>query len=301
LKVVVGVDVDPVLPRMMSTRPDGNIWAPLDALRSLLEIAGASLPRMTWLIRSDHTVLFSTGDFASGYLRNQFLWDKLRINGHELGWHLHHLSMRGGILRFDPDPDWFGEAIETLNRHFPVRATRIGWDYGSNKLMQRLEQVGVVVDFSALPGNIQWQPAGHDTCIIDWRRCPTRPYYPSRRDYQLPGTDAHNLLEIPITQFERSGTEIVKQVVKRTLHRPFSLIGTRNKTRLMTERWPKLPTPESEIAAFFWHPEDLAGDGLNNLRTNIEALRREYDAEFVTASEAAALYSCPSVVTDSGA
>src|SRR5258707_8023930 len=107
-----------------------------------------------------------------------------------------------GCLGLDPEQRWFDSAHAALAGHFPIRATRTGWDYGSAWLFRKLDALGVTLDFSALPGNIAWHRAGGDTLTMDWLRCPTQPYFPSAADCQQPGD--LKLLEVPIAQFAQS-------------------------------------------------------------------------------------------------
>ena len=114
---------------------------------------GHALPVITWLIRSDETVRFCTGSYSSGFTSRQKLWRSLANQGHELGWHMHNLSFdwSRGRFSFDPNPYWLSAAHDSLTEHYPVRATRVGWDYGSTELFNTLDRIGIRIDFSALP------------------------------------------------------------------------------------------------------------------------------------------------------
>jgi hypothetical protein len=286
MKILLGCDVDPVLPPLLENRPGTDVWRCLGNIDQLVRAMGEDLPPVTWLIRSDESVRFSTDSFASGYTTREALWQSLVARGHELGWHLHLTSYdpRRRCFEFDPDPAWLGEARDALAAHYDVRATRTGWDYGSNVLFQRLDALGVAIDFSALPGNIVWHWAGHDKMTIDWSRCPATPYHPSPDDHQRPGT--LKLLEVPITQFENSLVGVTKRLGWRLRNGCYALSGLRRKTRMLTEAWSSLPRARGPVWAFYFHPEDLQGRGLANFRQNVEGLRMVRDAEFVTASGA---------------
>ena len=92
VKVLIGCDVDPILPALLTRRPEGDIWAPLDRIPRLLGALGRDLPPITWLIRADETIRYSTGDYASGYASRQRMWSDFRNRGHEFGWHMHLLD-----------------------------------------------------------------------------------------------------------------------------------------------------------------------------------------------------------------
>lgn len=288
MKIVIGCDVDPVLPVRLTKRPAANIWQCLDNVERFIDRAGADLPPITWLIRSDESVRFSTGRFDSGFLEKAPVWRSLADSGHELGWHFHPLTLAAprGLFCLDPDPAWLPAAHEALARHFVVRSTRTGWDYCNNVLLQRLDALGIQVDFSALPGHIGWQRSGDETVVVDWSRCPRVPYHPSVDDYQRAG--ALRLLEVPIAQFTNSSFGIATRVLWRLRHGNRSLTGLRHKTRMLTQPWSGLPEAApstTAVWAFFFHPEDLHDEGIAEGLSNIARLRRLPGAEFVTASE----------------
>jgi hypothetical protein len=286
MKVLLGCDVDPVLPPVLAQPPKDDIWACLDDLAEFVEVRRQQLPPITWLIRSDESVRFSTGDFTSGYVTRRQLWQRLQQDGHELGWHVHLTSFdqRRRCFGFDPDPSWFAAAFQALSKHFDIQATRIGWDFASSLFFQKLEALGIKVDFSALPGNIVWQQVGYDKLRVDWLRCPREPYHPKWDDYQCPG--AMDLLEIPITQFSNSTVGIAKRIAWRIKNGSFSVSGLRNKTKLFTEYFGSLPTSKDEVWSFYFHPDDLKADGKENFMRNLDLLRSLPNVEFITASAA---------------
>jgi hypothetical protein len=286
MKIVIGCDVDPILPPLLSHPLNNDIWKCLDHLNCLLDVAKGSLPPITWLIRSDASVRFATGDFASGYTTRRKLWETLVADGHELGWHMHLMSFdnRFGDFEFDPDPEWLSDAYRALSAYYNVQSTRTGWDYANNALFQKFEALGILVDFSALPGNLSWLPVGQQTLFVDWSHCPEEPYHPSPADYQRPGN--LNLLEIPITQFPNSIVGMARRVAMRVKNRCFAMSGMRNKTKTVASRWHVAPRSNSAVWAFYFHPEDLTRRGLSNFLSNLDYLRSLGDAEFVTASAA---------------
>jgi len=285
LKILIGADVDPILPPILSKRASSDIWMPVDLISTLIDRMGEDLPKITWLIRSDQSVQFSTGEFASGFLSRRRLWQGLAARGHELGWHMHLLTMRDGVGRFDPDPIWLKAAFDGLAKFYPVRSVRTGWDYGSNVLFRRFEELGIAVDFSALPGNLAWQKAGPDMISVDWRFCPEVPYQPHPDNYQHQCSARGALWEVPITQFRGTPADAGKRLLWRSIHGSLSWVGIRNKTRLLTQFWKQLPLPVANVCALFFHPEDLTGPGMENFVRNVYALRRSFGEEFVTASE----------------
>ena len=287
MNILIGCDVDPVLPQILDRRPDRDVWGCLNRIEALLAKMGEDMPPVTWLIRADQSVDFSTGGFDSGYSSHRALWDRVQGRGHELGWHMHTISYsaREKQFVFDPEPDWLAEAHECLASSCPVNATRTGWDYGSSALLCALDRLGVVIDFSALPGNALWFSSGKVRLMTDWRRCPTLPYHPSARDYQRSGPDPLKLWEVPAAQFRRSLAGSALRGLLRLRYGCVSMSGLTNQTQLLTDHWLRLPREASDVWAFFFHPYDLTEAGIRNFQANIRRLENLPDVEFKTATE----------------
>jgi hypothetical protein len=287
VNILIGCDVDPILPSILDRRPEGDVWERLNRINALLGELGEDMPPVTWLIRADQSVQFSTGSFESGYSNYRSLWSKLQERGHELGWHMHTMSHSPSQKQFvfDPVPSWLAEAHERLASSFPVNATRTGWDYGSSTLLSALDRLGVVVDFSALPGNALWFSVGKFRLMTDWRDCPEVPYHPSSNDYRRSGPAPLKLWEVPAAQFRRSLAGTVTRGLLRLRHGCFSMSGLTNQTQLLTDHWRKLPLEANDVWAFFFHPYDLTETGIRNFQTNIRRLHNLPDVKFKTATE----------------
>ncbi len=290
-RILLACDVDPILPRFLKHPLTTDIWNCLENVERLVNTLGEDLPPITWLIRSDESTRFSTGDFASGYSIRRMLWRRLIDEGHELGWHVHLMSYdeRRKCFGFDPDPPWLSDAHDALSAHYPLRATRTGWDYGSTVLLRRLGALGIRIDCSALPGNLLWHRVGYDRILVDWSRCPAAPYYPAPDDYQREGSGG--MLELPITQFSNPILGVAKRMAFRLRNGCFSVAGLSSRTKLLTDRWDSLPDPTGSILAFFFHPEDLSGEGMANFIENLRMLKSLPDRGFLTASAAHELIS----------
>lgn len=285
MKIVIGCDVDPVLPRDPTRRVDGDIWDSLEQIPELLSRLGADLPPITWLIRADDSVRELSGDYASGYVSRRGLWDGLRERGHELGWHMHVLTWRAGRgLIIDPEPAWLAAAHEALSRHFEIVSTRTGWDYGSDFLFGELDRLGVRLDFSALPGNRVWVAVGDRRLVVDWIDTPEHAYRPSTADYRGANGRSLDLTELPVTQFSQSLPGVMKRWVWRLRNGCFRVAGLSKKTRTLTTPWDALPA-RSDVWTFYFHPEDLEGEGMRHFLDNLARLRELPGVEFVTGAE----------------
>lgn len=294
MKILIGCDVDPVLPGVLDRAPAWNIWTPLEKIEKLISQMEDDLPPVIWLIRADQSIQFCTGSYSSGYSAKEAMWQQLLANGHEMGWHVHLMSYYAGngVFRFDPEPPWLEDAHQSLTQHFKVSVTRTGWDYGSNFLLSKLDDLGVKIDFSALPGNISWYHVGGSKLVVDWIGVSQAPYHPARDNYKRSGASSLSLVEIPITQFVNPPVGVAKRIAWRFRNNCYSLSGVTSKTRLLTEDWPDIPNIDQRLWAFYFHPDDLSDVGIRNFVKNIEKLRSLPDAEFVTPSSLNALGLC---------
>ena len=286
--VVIGADVDPRLPGMRR-RPDWDPWDTLGHIPLLESTLGADLPPITWLLRADDTIRHVTGAFDSCYTTGQDTWTRLRARGHELGWHFHHWTFGATDGGFDPNPPWLSDAHAALSRHFAVQATRTGWDYCNSGTMRTLAALGITIDFSSLPGQLVWWSIDGERILVDWKRAPATPYRPGRDDFQQPGgagDDALRIWELPIASFGATPLTMAKRVVWRALHGELSLAGVSSKTLMMTQPWLRPPW-RADVLAFHFHPEDLTAEGLATFSRNVALLKKEFNPEFVTASDAA--------------
>src|SRR5438477_3209285 len=78
----------------------------------------------------------------------------------------------------------------------------MGWDDHNNRTYRALEDLGIVVDFSAVPGlrTFTGSPPTRGENFFDWHSSPRAPYRPSRVDYRRAaqkGETASQLLEVP--------------------------------------------------------------------------------------------------------
>ena len=285
--VVIGADVDPRLPGMRR-RPGWDPWDPLELIPKFEAALGADLPPITWLLRADDTIRHVTGAFDSCYLTRQDIWTRLRARGHELGWHFHHWTFGATAGGFDPNPPWLADAHAALSRHFAIRATRTGWDYCNSGTMRRLANLGITIDFSSLPGQLVWWSIDGERILVDWH-----PRLPGRigraaTTFSSPAavTTSFASGNSRLRRFGATPVTMAKRVVWRVAHGELSLAGVAKKTRMMTQPWPCAPYA-ADVLAFHFHPEELTPEGIASFSRNVALLKRAFDPEFVTASEAA--------------
>ena len=166
----------------------------------LLEIFRRNRVQITWLFRVDD------GPMKDLMLKKfeTRIFD-LESKGDEIGIHIHtwEWDSKSNIWRQTKDHNKEYEivkrSIKTFKRclGFSPLSSRIGWNAMSNEIMRALEEEGILVDATCVPGYKSDGMYSSRDNIVDWSRAGESLYHPNRNDYQLPG--GMKLLEIPIS------------------------------------------------------------------------------------------------------
>jgi len=217
--VVISCDVDPDRERLLEGTSSGRLaWrgvtegipAIKQAVRGVTDTSSRE-PVFTWLLRADEQVRELEGTYDALVRSQRSLLESLQASGDELGWHPHFWR------RDSPSSRWFQEVedldwqVDMLRRShgalapvFPgtVESVRMGWSYHNNRTFAALEDLGITVDLSGIPGlrTFGREPPRRGENLFDWHATPRVPYWPSRVDYRRPphhGEDASNVLEVP--------------------------------------------------------------------------------------------------------
>jgi hypothetical protein len=326
LVVVIGCDADPDGDLHPQARLAG-CWRGVDEgiprLVDLLDRRFDGRPRVTWLLRADRQIEIVAGAYDYLFESRQSLWRDLAARGDEIGWHPH-------LFAWSPDADAFVPSLEAADfprdalraahagctKWYPVKSVRTGWSFHSNQLMSLLDEEGVQVDFSALPGSRVSvpRPAG-GVWSHDWSGAPTEPYHPSRQDYRRPGAGGESLdvLELPVTQVPvpagrraaRFARRLARSVREAELDRPRWRDLARRTVRV-TQRATALDAEIDRLAAraasgaptafvTYFHPHELLqASALDCVAHNLEVLNRaaethQIELHHATASAAAKL------------
>jgi len=227
LYVVIGCDCDPDRPQYGGTRYDSR--APLkwrgvtEGIQRAREIAdgiqddfGNSV-RITWCVRSDLQMKEIYGDCAWPYAEFRDLWQSLVDRGDEIAWHPHlwRWSERHGCWYQEiEDETWIGDCLQegyaalcSRMGRAPI-TSRMGWEFHNDTTMQAIDELGIKVDFSAVPGRFTRGSADHlgsvFNCYVDWRNTPEKAYVPSASDYRRAPTgneEALAVTELPMSIF----------------------------------------------------------------------------------------------------
>ncbi|HXF95062.1 MAG TPA: hypothetical protein VNI61_03050 [Gemmatimonadales bacterium] len=217
--VVTSCDTDPDRPGLLDGGPPGRLtWKGMtegvpalkDAVRGLHDSRGRE-PVFTWLLRADEQIRSLHGEYAWPARAHQSLWRSLEQSGDELGWHPHFWRRPGGSGPWAQELDDVDWQVEMLRRAHAdlaeclpggVQSVRMGWAYHNNHTCRALDDLGLAVDLSPLPGyrtlTARARPKGEN--LFDWYPSPRTPFRPSRTDYRRPprpGEESYRLLEVP--------------------------------------------------------------------------------------------------------
>lgn len=217
--VVISCDVDPDRERLLDGVPSGRLgWrgvsdgipALKESVRGLLDHDGRE-PVFTWFLRADEQIREMEGEYGWFARARRALLDSLRHSGDELGWHPHFWRrdpVTGAWYQELDDRAWQLEMLRAAHADLlpslggDLKSVRMGWSYHNNETCAALEELGIEVDLSAIPGfrTLGDNPPKRSENLFDWHTTPRAPYHPSRADYRRPARDtepAQRLLEVP--------------------------------------------------------------------------------------------------------
>ncbi len=344
LFIVIGCDTDPDRAGYLDGVPaDALTWHGMtegipclkDAVASVCDHEGKS-PVFTWLLRVDEQVRRMHGSYAWVLRNHTAFLQLLETSGDELGWHPH-------FWRFDErankwhqeslDVAWQIRMLQEAHRDylsvFPGRAlsVRMGWDYHNTQTYATLEQLGVRVEFSAIPGMCTMPRSipAHPENLFDWYPTPRHPYYPSRVDYRRPpvsGEEAFSLLEAPNFVSTShlwgmvSGLQLARKMrdlsqLRRAVARPTYWINITGRPELFApllralRRRLSRSQNANELFVTYFHPDELLPNlsslySLKSMCANLDSLLKTCASlgvtpEFVRASRIAELVQSRSI------
>jgi hypothetical protein len=172
----------------------------LPALKAVFERVGVCV---TWFVRADNQLMDVYGTAAHLLLAHEPLWARVVGAEDELGWHPHVYRWCGETRRYigERDPARFVDQLKAAHsdltsQGYRFASVRIGEAFHCNATMQAVEDLGLSVDSTAIPG----RKRDDGSRVFDWASTPNHPYHPSRADYRVAGaSDPRELLEVPMT------------------------------------------------------------------------------------------------------
>jgi len=219
MRVVIACDCDPDRPDFGGTRYDSRqklIWrgvrdgipALVAALEDWADKEGIPRPPITWCVRSDLQMAEIYGDCAWPYRQFEKLWRKLEASGDEIAWHPHlwrWSDAHGCWYQETEDDEWIAECLErgyeALCKTYGGRiiTSRMGWEFHNNVTMQKIDELGIQLDMSAVPGRRRKAKSDRGSMKhgeLDWEITGPEPYHPSCKDYRRPAVDGETALDV---------------------------------------------------------------------------------------------------------
>ncbi|HSO95961.1 MAG TPA: glycosyltransferase [Acidimicrobiia bacterium] len=179
-----------------------KLFPAVRSMRDRLEAASGRPTTFTWCWRIDPQIAEIYG--AATWLVDRYereLTD-LAVAGDEFGVHPHSWRWEGRWVSDNADPDWVSHCIdvglEGYEKSFgePSRVYKHGDNFMSNAVARQLDDAGVAVDVSLVPGMPaarRLSPAEETTgWLPDTRTVPSHVYRPARDDFRLPDRTRHD-------------------------------------------------------------------------------------------------------------
>jgi hypothetical protein len=175
-------------------------WGWTQYWRDLSECFSSKKVPVTWQIRVDNGPVMNQ---MLTLFKNEIF--ELKSLGDEIGIHIHTLTWNSEFSKWvqatNPEDErkTVFDSVEMFKKNlgFAPLSVRMGWNTMSNAIMKALDENGLVVDASAIPGKSSVGKFDKRDNIYDWSKVTTKPYNPNLDDYQLPGN--MKILEIPIS------------------------------------------------------------------------------------------------------
>jgi glycosyltransferase involved in cell wall biosynthesis len=180
------------------------------AMRDRLASASGQSTAFTWCLRIDPQIAEIYG--SSTWLADRYERELTELGGagDEFGLHPHSWRWQGRWVSDAADPDWVSHCIDVgldgYRKTFgqPCRVHKHGDNFMSTAVARQLDEAGVAVDLSIVPG----MPAARSLSpmeettgwLPDTRTVPSHVYRPARDDFRLPDrTRREGLVMMPET------------------------------------------------------------------------------------------------------
>lgn len=314
--VVIGCDTDPDRSGLLDGVSEEELsWkGMLDGIPQLknklknIRDSENSSPTISWCLRADYQIKRYYGSYNHILNKHNDFFLQLEQDGDELAWHPHFWNYDENQECWYQDcydREWqvrmLKEAHAAYIQSLPGRAksVRMGWDYHNNETFASLEEIGVEVDFSGIPG-LRIDPKNdkvRSANFFDWSLSPNHPYYPAISDYRREardGEEAFRLLEAPNFVSESffwgnvSGLVLAKKMknpmqILRALKRPTYWIGITGKPSyfnpLVAQIGRTLKKSRRIVFVTYFHPDELLPNksslySLENMHENLSSLMR---------------------------
>lgn len=286
-----------------------------ESLQGLTDGHGAE-SIITWLLRVDEQIQSMCGSYSWVLEEHGAFLRALESAGDELGWHPHFWRYDDALGRWYQelsDREWQTTMLREAHTAYVdvlpgrARTVRMGWAYHNSETYNTLEQLGVSVECSAIPGlrTLTANPDPRGENYYDWYTAPRKPYFPSRRDCRRPslGPDdpSSTLIEVPnftsrsILWGLLAGLQMARKThdlrqLTQALRRPSYAINITGRPRLFAPLAAQLRKTLAEmdrgplIFVTYFHPDELLPNrsplyACENIRVNLESLLSTCDSQ----------------------
>lgn len=220
LYVIIGCDVDPDRETFVGKIPAGTLtWRGMlegiprgkARLKDFRDNDG-NPPIFSWCLRVDHQIAAIHGSYDHVLTQHKSFLLDLENSGDELSWHPHFWKYdKSAVCWYQEywDVDFqvgmLKKAYSAYQAILPGRGktVRMGWSYHNNLTFGMMEQLGVEVDYGAIPGLKMLPKNDHvrGSNFYDSSLCEDQPFYPARSDYRRKareGEETFKVLELPV-------------------------------------------------------------------------------------------------------
>lgn len=152
-------------------------------------------------LRSDFQIKTLYGAYDYLISNTPEISDRIHGSNGEINWHIHIYEPIGNEWQLVRDEnrllDSFNEDFSHVKKIKEInhQIVRIGECVMSNKLMRTLNDSGIRIDSTALPGRRR----DDKEKFFDWESTSNAVYHPSHDDYRVPNDLAYKILEVPMT------------------------------------------------------------------------------------------------------
>lgn len=155
--------------------------------------------KMTFFVRADNRVADDQGAADFYFKKFADIWKGLHRQGHSVCWHPHpYRKETSGAWVQETQDDRIEAILRDTAKLLPEYAfdsIRMGWGFMTNRIAGLIDEMAIPVDSSAIPRPVySWE-----TSAKNWIGAPATPFFPSVKDYRVPGTPERKYLELPIT------------------------------------------------------------------------------------------------------
>lgn len=172
------------------------------AIRDAIDAFLPGVP-VTWFVRVDNQIADIYGRPGHLLEAHRDLFENLQARGDEIAWHPHLYRRSGDGWEQETDDTALLTAMQAAIADmralgFDPHCGRIGEAYGSTGLMTAFDACGIAFDSTAMPGRRRVDGER----MVDWLDTPCHAYRPSRADHRVPGSPAHEVIEIPMSMLK---------------------------------------------------------------------------------------------------